>query len=352
MLSERENYIRNATFNYPEWIPTQIYISDATWDYLRYDLEDVIIRHPILFPNFEKGFRNYDNYDFGPAYTKGQPFTDAWGCIWETSINGLEGVVINQPLDDWDDLDGYMFPDANMQADRYLRDWDDEQRKMRSLQKAGKPAIAYTPHGFLFLRLEYLRGFENLMIDIAVKEPKLGDLIKKITQHNKVIVDHYLNMGIDVMYFAEDLGTQASTVISPTDLKNLIFPEYKALMKPCKDKGVLVAMHSDGRIIDIIDDLINLGIDIINPQDLCNGIENLAKHVKGKACIQLDIDRQKVIPFGTQKEIHELIEEEVKTLGDIKGGLEFVVGIYPPTSPENINALFTALEKYRRFWWK
>ena len=50
MITERENYIRNATFNYPEWIPIRVAISDATWDQLREDLESVVIRHPVLFP--------------------------------------------------------------------------------------------------------------------------------------------------------------------------------------------------------------------------------------------------------------------------------------------------------------
>ena len=51
------------------------------------------------------------------------------------------------------------------------------------------------------------------------------------------------------------------------------------------------------------------------------------------------------------KKIDELIEEEVRKLGSPKGGLEFVAGIYPPTPPGNIDALFEALEKYRAYWW-
>ncbi|MCD4669306.1 MAG: hypothetical protein K8S14_02545 [Actinomycetia bacterium] len=71
MITERENYIRNATFNHPEWIPMDIAISDASWDQLREDLESVVIRHPVLFPDFKKGWRDYDNCNFGPRYTKG-----------------------------------------------------------------------------------------------------------------------------------------------------------------------------------------------------------------------------------------------------------------------------------------
>ncbi|NJD02148.1 MAG: hypothetical protein FIA99_06025 [Ruminiclostridium sp.] len=352
MLTERENYLRNATFGNPQWIPIQICISDAAWDCLRYELEDIVARHPILFPDFQKGWRDYEQYDFG-GNTKGKPFTDSWGCIWETAINGIVGVVTNAPLSDWKNYQGYKFPNAHAHTDSASKDyWDLEKVRMDELRIQDKPVIAHTQHGFLLMRLEYLRGFENLMIDIATGEPKLEALIDKIVEYNMAVVDNYLNIGIDVMTLAEDLGTQNSTLISPGDLRKWIMPGYRKLIRKCKAKKTLTAFHSDGKILDIIDDLIGAGVDIINPQDLCNGIENLERYVKGRACIQLDVDRQKIIPFGTKKEICELIEEEVKRLGDPTGGFEFIVGIYPSVPPENIDALFEALEKYRTYWWK
>jgi len=349
MITERENYIRNATFNYPEWIPIRIAISDATWDQLREDLESVIIRHPVLFPDFNKGWRDYDNYKFGPRYTKGVASTDEWGCTWVASANGILGVVKKSPLTDWKDLQDYQFPDASVQED--CGHWDEERKRIENDRSCGEPAIGFGIHGFLFMRIQYLRGFENAMMDFAIKDPRLQGLIDKLVEHNMVIVNNYLNIGVDVMNFGEDLGTQTSTLLSPADFRHWIAPAYHKLMEPCKKRGVLVSLHSDGKILDILEDQIEAGVDIVNPQDLCNGIDNLAKRIKGKACIQLDIDRQSVIPFGTRKEIHELIEEEVRKLGSPEGGLEFVAGIYPPTPPENIDALFEALEKYRTYWW-
>lgn len=351
MLTERENYIRNATFNYPEWIPMHVHINDASWDLLRGELEEVVLRHPILFPDFRKGWRDYDKYDFGPAYTRNKPFTDSWGCTWVTSINGIEGIVVNAPLADWDSFDEYTIPDARTQADRGLRDWQKERERIEAARMAGRLTVGSVPHGFLFMRIQYLRGFENSMIDFATDEPRLKTLIDKIVSHNMVIVENYLKMGVDLMEFGEDLGTQNSTFISPSAFRKWIAPAYRKLMEPCKKNSTLVCLHSDGRTLDILEDQIEAGVDIVNPQDLCNGIDNLAKRIKGKACIRLDIDRQKVIPFGTRKEIHELIEEEVRKLGQPSGGLEFIAGIYPPTPPENVDALCEALEKYRTYWW-
>lgn len=352
MLTERENYIRNATFNYPEWIPAKVHISNASWDQLRYELEEVALRYPKFFPYVKKGWRDYDNFDFGPAHTKNKPFKDAWGCIWETSTNGIEGVVTNAPLDDWSKLDTYIIPDANYVADRGPRNWAKEKEIMEQKRVRGELRVGGVPHGFLFMRIMYLRGFENAMLDFAQDDPHLQILIDKLVEHNMTIVRNYIDMGIDVMEFGDDLGTQTATIISPETFRKWIKPAYTKLIEPCKKNGILVAFHSDGYTIDILEDLIEAGVGIVNPQDLCNGIDELAKRIKGKACIRLDIDRQKIIPYGTRAEIHELIEEEVRKLGSPQGGLEFIAGIYPPTPPENVDALCEALEKYSTYWWK
>ncbi len=351
-LSERENYLRNASMNRPEWMPCRISISDATWDQLREELEEVLVRHPILFPDFKKGKRNYGNWDFGPAHRANEKFTDAWGCVWESSIDGLEGQVIKSPLDSWNKLKDYKVPDPLKQADRAPANWGETAEQIEKARREGSLVSGGLPHGFFFMRLYYLRGFENLMFDIATENVHLPELIELVYEHNKKIVEQWLKIGVDVVTFGEDLGTQTASLISPKGFHKWVVPVYKRLMKPPREAGCQVYLHSDGYIMELMDDLIECGVTIINPQDLCNGIENLAKYVKGRVSIDLDIDRQKIIPFGTRKEIYSLIEEEVRKLGSRQGGLSMIAGIYPPTPPENIDALCEALEEFRTYWWR
>ena len=179
MLSNRDNYIRNARFQYPEWIPASIVVSNASWDQLRYDLEEVALKYPEYFPYVKKGWRDYDNFDFGNAYTKGKPFKDSWGCIWESSVNGLEGIVKNAPLSNWDDFETYIVPDPDIFGDRGLRNWDKEKKEIDLRKANNEIAIGGLPHGFLFLRLIYLRGFENFLIDMYVKSRDFTNLLKK-----------------------------------------------------------------------------------------------------------------------------------------------------------------------------
>lgn len=351
-ISERKNYLRNASMTGPEWIPCHFHISDASWDQLREELEEVLIRYPKLFPNFKKAQRDYENRDFGPAHRANELFTDAWGCTWCTAINGLEGQVVRSPLADWSNLETYKPPDPLVQGDRGPVNWEKRAQEIEKDKKVGHLTIGGLPHGFFFMRLCYLRGFENLMIDIANQTPQLSHLINMVAHHNMKIVNKYLSIGVDVMSFGEDLGTQTSSIISPVALRKWVAPTYEALMQPCRKAGCLVYLHSDGYIMHLMDEFIKCGVNIINPQDLCNGIDNLAREVKGRMCISLDIDRQKIVPYGTRKEIRELIEEEVKKLGSPQGGLEMVCGIYPPTPPENIDALCSALEEFQTYWWR
>lgn len=351
MLSYRENYLRNVRLQQPEWIPASVGCSLASLDDWREEMEAVMAQYPELFPDFVPGAIDYQNLDFGPANTVGADFVDAWGCTWRTSRNGIEGVVIKGPLASWDDYAGYQVPDPMIQADRGPADWDAVGQAIRQCGAEGNLTFGGLAHGFLFLRLQYLRGFENAMCDMADDEPRLLDLIGRIDRHSLAIVEKYLSFGVDVMELPEDLGAQKSLIISPAQFRRWIKPSYARLVKPCHEKNTLVYIHSDGYIMDLIDDLLDVGMDIINPQDLCNGIDNLARELKGRACISLDIDRQSVIPYGSRQDIFDLIGEEVRKLGSPMGGLELGAGIYPPTPPKNVAALCEALRKYRTWWW-
>lgn len=346
-LTYRENYLRNASFQYPEFTPMHIHISNASWDQWRGEMEEVVARHPRIWPEFEKGTRDWAAFDFGPAHAAGEPYEDSWGCVWLTPTNGIEGVVTKHPLGTWDAFGSWQAPDPMTRADRGPMDWAKERRNIEAAKAKGELTWGGLPHGFFFMRLTYLRGFDNMMIDMAMEEPRLWDLIDVLYRHNRVLIEQYLDIGVDCIAIGEDLGTQTSSIISPEMFRKYCTPTYEKLIRPCRDRGCHVMQHSDGYIMDLLDELIFAGVTIINPQDLCNGIENLRRELKGRLCIRLDVDRQSIVPFGTRQEIGELVEEEVRQLGSAKGGLEFIAGIYPPTPPENVDALACAFEEYQ-----
>lgn len=164
------------------------------------------------------------------------------------------------------------------------------------------------------------------------------------------IVRRYLDMGVERMGYAEDLGMQVGPMLSPAHFRTYIKPVYQRLMRPARERGVIVHMHSDGDIRLLADDLIEGGVQVINLQDLVNGIDWIAARFAGRICVDLDIDRQLVTAKGTPEQIDALIREEVSKIGGKRGGLMMTYGWYPGVPLENARAVMDAMETYALFY--
>lgn len=148
------------------------------------------------------------------------------------------------------------------------------------------------------------------------------------------------------MLYPEDLGMQVGPMIPPELFKRYIKPSYKRLMKPAVDAGIPIHMHSDGDIRTLVDDIVDSGVEVVNLQDLVNGVDWIAERFRGRICVELDIDRQLVTPNGTPDEIDALIRGEVEKIATKEGGLCMVYGLYPGVPLENVKAVMDAMEKY------
>jgi uroporphyrinogen-III decarboxylase len=200
------------------------------------------------------------------------------------------------------------------------------------------------------LLLQSLRGYENLIYDRADDEPRLHELIEMIADFNLGLVRRYVALGAEWIGYPEDLGMQNGPMISPTHFRRYLKPVYQRLMHPAREAGCIVHMHSDGDIRALVDDLIEGGVEVINLQDLVNGIDWIARRFAGRVCVDLDIDRQSITRFGTPAQIDALIREEVEKLGSRVGGLMMVFGLYPGTPLENVAALMDAMTRYAGYY--
>jgi uroporphyrinogen decarboxylase len=180
--------------------------------------------------------------------------------------------------------------------------------------------------------------------------PELRQLIEMVETFNRRIVEKHIELGVDEIGYPEDLGMQKGPMLSPAHFREYIKPSYERLVAPAKEAGRCIHMHSDGDIRELADDLIDVGIESLNLQDLVNGIDWIKDNIKGRACIDLDIDRQKVTRFGSPGDVEDLIHEEVEKLGSPEGGLTMIAGIYPGIPLENIRALMDAMEKYSTYY--
>lgn len=340
---ETVNYLKALYFGEPEWTPFVVKLMPATWMKYREDLEELVLAHPRVFPGYKKGDRDFDALP-NPLYELGQ-HTDCWGIVWNNIEEGLDSIPVVHPLENWDAFDGYTPPDPMCDDQFGPRDWGQLVNDMAAAKAQGGIARANPlPHGFMYMLLYYLRGFENLMLDMATDDPRLHRLIAIVEAYNVAVIQKALELGAELIAGGEDLGLQHGLPISPAMWRKYIKPTYEAMYGPCRDAGIPVYEHTDGYILDIIPDLIEVGVRILNPQIRANGLDGLQQMAKGKVCVHLDLDRQ-MFPFATPSEIEDHIVVMHEGMYLPEGGLMLHAEAEPDVTLEQIDAICTTLEK-------
>ena len=350
-MGTMSNTLRAIRFERPDYIPMKFAINPACWNaYPREALWDLMEEHKLLFPNFKRPDPDWQP-TFSPVKRKDQPYTDPMGCVWTTAMDGITGTVTGHPLADWSAFGTtWKIADPNTTDGLYEVDWAKREAAWKEKKAQGLDFAGGLRHGHTFLQLCDLRGYENLMFDMADEEPLLDELIEQLEAFNMALVKRYVDNGCSRMAYPEDLGMQLGPMLSPDQFVRYIKPSYTRLMKYAKDAGVPIHMHSDGDIRTLADHLVESGVEVLNLQDLVNGIDWIAERFKGKVCIDLDIDRQTITPNGTPAQIDALIREEVSKLGSKEGGLSMVYGLYPGVPLENVKAVMDAMEKYAFYY--
>ena len=186
---------------------------------------------------------------------------------------------------------------------------------------------------------------------MADNDPRLMQLLDMLEAFNLGLVEHYVgDCKAEWIGFAEDLGMQRGPMLSPEHFRKYIQPRYRRMFGAARDAGCIVHVHADGDLRALADDLLACGIDVINLQDLVNGIDWIRDHLVGRVCIDLDIDRQDITVRGTPAAVDALIRKEVETLGSPEGGLSLIYGLYPGTPLENAAAVADAMERYAGYF--
>jgi len=340
-VTDRENWLRAIEFRGPQWIPCSMGFAPITWRTHRDDLERVVLAHPRLFPGFVPGSVDYDAEP--PAYRRGTMFRDNWGCLWRNEIGGLEGIVVESPLADWSALESYRPPDPERFTERGQRDWEQVRVNFQAARAAGQLTVGDGER--LFDRLYFLRGFENLMLDFALDDPRLPRLIEMLEQHEMWLVRRWLDIGVDAVAFHTDIGTQSALMISPSQFRRYLKPMFARLFLTCRQAGAHVLLSSDGCLLDIVDDLTECGVSMHDPQYRANGLDAIERAYKGRLCINLDLDRQ-MFAFCSPAGARNHVREAVDRLAAPEGGLMVSASIWDPMTPIGvIEALCEALEE-------
>ncbi len=277
--------------------------------------------------------------EFPPLYRGGENYDD-FGTLWKVDVEGVCGIPVEWPLADWSAYDSMKWPefDAGPPASR-----------LYSGHMAGKDPHYYARGAWItfFEEMQQLRGMENLLMDLAHHAKEIYRLRDDLLDFNLSWIDKWLQYEYDGLHFADDWGAQNSLLISPELWRKFFNPAYRAMFDRVSAAGIDVHFHSDGYIIDIIPDLIDLGVKVLNCQAPLVGLEQLKRNFAGRVCFRTDLDRQRIMPFGKPDEVRAHILEVFEHLGTEKGGIIACGEIGPDTPLENIRVMYETFMHYR-----
>jgi uroporphyrinogen decarboxylase len=281
---------------------------------------------------------------------------DEWGTKWYRPESSYYFDPVGHPLANYtyDDLKNYHYPDL------WNKSYENELlKRAEDLYKNTEYFLIADPlNEGIFERAWMLRGFENFMMDLLVNKDFINKLLDIIVEQRKDFYGKFLDVVgpyVDMILVADDLAGQDGPLISLNLYRELIKPRHKELNLFIKSKAnVKLLHHCCGAVHDFIDDLIEVGVDIINPVQFTAkkmDSKELKKDFGEKICFWGGgCDTQKVLPFGTPEEVRKEVKKRVD---DFKPGGGFVFTqiheIQPETPPENIIAMYEAIKEYRKY---
>lgn len=180
--------------------------------------------------------------------------------------------------------------------------------------------------GATFNMICFFRGMEQTMLDIYDNPALMEAIIEKIFEFKHEYNLRMLEAAggrMDILFVSDDMGSQNGLIVSKETLKRFVFPCFKKFALLAHKYNALLMLHSDGAIHDIIPDLIDLGVDIINPvQPGCPGMDaaQLKREFGKNLCFHGLLDTQRLMPYGTPWEIQAEIKNLVESVG-AEGGL-------------------------------
>ena len=203
-----------------------------------------------------------------------------------------------------------------------------------------------------------LRGYDRLFMDFALNPGAAHALLDKISSIINEMYRRYLEVVgpfVQVVVITDDQGTQNSLMISPKMFREFIKPRLKSLIDTIKTTAnVKVLMHCDGAILKIIPDLIEIGVDILNPiQTVVKGLEDtrtLKEQFGDQICFHGGIDIQQVLLNATPTEVRTEVARRVSDLGSSGG---YIIApchnINVDIPLQNVIALFDAAQEFGRY---
>jgi len=327
MLTPRDRMIKALAFEEADLVPYHLMIEESVRLQLAVYLDDA---------NFEQRLINHlPFYNLEPKITwnSSATYTDAFGAVWRKgSAPHLEHCPLPTAT-----LAGYHFPDL-LEPD-YFRGAGDFLSRHRQYF-----TFCAINHGF-FDRGWALRGMENFLVDFIHAPRFVEELFAILTDAYARLIDHIAACGFDGIRFGDDWGYQRGVLIGAERWRKFVKPGLKQLFIRARALGLTVMVHSDGDITELIPDLLEMGVQILNPvQPEAMDILTIKREFGRELCLNGGISTQRTLPAGTAEDVRREVAACLRYLGK-NGGyvLSPAKAILPDVPMANAAALIEAM---------
>lgn len=313
-------------------------------------------------PEIEKALRKADGiteYDLGVALGNdmvksclglemsfyGQPepeYTDPWGIRWKYVKNefGVLTEIVQHPLaGDYSKLDSFQIPDP-LEDSQY-----DDFRRKKELYGASKWLIGSCQIS-IFEACWYLRGLDQFMMDLVIKPDYAHGLMDKVMQFPLQATKKQIELGADMVWFGDDISMQTGMMMSLDMWRTYLRQRYATLFAECRqaNPNIKIAYHSCGNCREILDDMIEIGLDVLNPlQPMAIDPFEIKKRYGKRLSLFGGVCIQRLMPYGSPQEITRMVYRLINECG--RGGGYIVAPahhIQADTSLDNIKAFYDA----------
>ncbi|MFH1567592.1 MAG: uroporphyrinogen decarboxylase family protein [Gemmatimonadota bacterium] len=314
-MDSRERYIRARCFDGPDHVPVMHCTLRGAWLIHGPALEELYARYPsdVLLSARGRGPFAFAGSERG-HWADGRVTCDDWGCGWLWNTPEYMGQAVHHPLADRAAVAGYRPPDP-------MTGEDGVAQMEREVDADGHRHFVFADAGEVFQRMLFLRGMEELLVDLHEDREEVYQLRDRIVEVCLRRIARWGRSGrVDALMLRDDWGTQTALMIRPEVWRRVFRPAYERLVDAIHETGAFASFHSDGMIAEILPDLVEIGCDEVNPQAHVMDVEALGERLRGEVCVRADIDRQFVLPHGTPAQVRRLIERLHRAFGSAGGG--------------------------------
>ena len=272
---------------------------------------------------------------------------DQWGVAHEPGSDAaMHMTKIVYPMKEYNSLEqfqSYPYPEYSDTPTSAMID------KVKSIKKQGLAAKAQMGMT-IWEKAWAMRGMEELMMEMMTDDPKAEYHLDRITEQACSQATTYMKAGADIIHFGDDVGMQQSLMMSREMYREWLWPRLKRVIKAARavKPHVIISYHSCGYITPIIPDLIEAGIDVLNPvQPECMDFQEIHDKFSDKLTFWGTLGTQTTLPFGTPEEVRETVLKNLKISGPEGGLLCTPTHLVEPEVPwENIEAYVQACRDF------